>query len=221
VSWRLVDGVPVPDAVGGHAALDFCNTRAGWGAPAPKEYLTGPHALVVWARTTGLLASPGPGPTGPGDRAGDDDPAEDDALARALALRDALYACALHRGDPADWALVSAEAARARAAAVLVPAAGGQAAVWRPDPALGPAATALTAVAAAAEDLLTSSLCAFVAACPGEGCGWLFADRRGKRRWCSMAACGNRAKARRYAERRAVDGAVTQRSGGTTNRPNS
>ena len=63
-------------------------------------------------------------------------------------------------------------------------------------------AAALAAVAAAAEDLLTSSLAAFVAACPGEGCGWLFADRRRSRRWCSMAACGNRAKARRYAERR-------------------
>lgn len=213
MSWRLVDGLPVPDAVGGHVALDFCNTRAGWGDPAPKEYLTAPRALVVWARSTGLLPPEGPGPGAPGH--------EDDALARALALREALYACALHRGGPADWALVSAEAARARAAAVLVPAADGQPAAWRPDPALGPAATALTAVAAAAEDLLTSSLSAFVAACPGEGCGWLFADRRGKRRWCSMAACGNRAKARRYAERRAGEASVTQRSVGTTNRPNS
>src|SRR3954447_10496657 len=63
MSWRLVDGVPVPDAVGGHPALDFCNTRAGWGDPAPKEYLTGPHALVVWARSTGLLPPPGPVPS--------------------------------------------------------------------------------------------------------------------------------------------------------------
>jgi predicted RNA-binding Zn ribbon-like protein len=59
-------------------------------------------------------------------------------------------------------------------------------------------------VALAAEGLLTSELSAFVSACPGAGCGWLFADRRGRRRWCSMAACGNRAKARRYAERHGV-----------------
>ena len=64
--------------------------------------------------------------------------------------------------------------------------------------------TRLRAVALAAEDLLTSDLVGYVAACPGVGCGWLFADRRRRRRWCSMAACGNRAKARRYAQRHGV-----------------
>ena len=218
VSWRLVDGVPVPDAVGGHLALDFCNTRAGWGDPAPKEYLTGPRALVVWARSTGLcrpITSIRPRRRSAGGR--------DDALARALALREALYACALHRGGPADWALVSAEAARARAAAVLVPAPDGQAArPGVPTPRSGPPPTALTAVAAAAEDLLTSSLSAFVAACPGEGCGWLFADRRGKRRWCSMAAVRQPAKAAAYAERRCRTTPNRYTAfGGHTNRPNS
>jgi hypothetical protein len=197
MSWRLVDGVPVPDAVGGHPALDFCNTRAGWGDPAPKEYLTRPRVLAVWARETGLLPAGALTPAGPSP-----EPRADDALARALALREALYACALHRGDPAQWALVSRASADARAAGLLVPGDAGQAARWQADPGLGPVEAALTAVAAAAEDLLTSSLSAFVAACPGEGCGWLFADRRGRRRWCSMAACGNRAKARRHAERR-------------------
>ena len=33
-----------------------------------------------------------------------------------------------------------------------------------------------------------------------EDCGWLFLDtsRSGRRRWCSMQSCGNRAKARRF-----------------------
>jgi predicted RNA-binding Zn ribbon-like protein len=36
--------------------------------------------------------------------------------------------------------------------------------------------------------------------CPSEHCGWLFVDETGnaRRLWCSMAACGNRAKARRH-----------------------
>jgi len=36
--------------------------------------------------------------------------------------------------------------------------------------------------------------------CANPDCGWLFlADSRaGKRRWCSMQSCGNRAKARRH-----------------------
>lgn len=31
-------------------------------------------------------------------------------------------------------------------------------------------------------------------------CGWLFLDstRNASRRWCDMAACGNRAKAKRF-----------------------
>jgi predicted RNA-binding Zn ribbon-like protein len=206
MSWRLVEGVPLPDAVGGHPALDFCNTRAGWGDPRPKEYLTDPSVLALWARENALVPAAGlPAATAldaaaPGDAAPGDAGAE--ALARALALRDALYACALHRGIAADWELVSAEAARARTLGRLVPGQGEEPAQWQLPEGVSPAAAALAAIAAAAEDLLTSSLAAFVAACPGEGCGWLFADRRRKRRWCSMAACGNRAKARRYAERR-------------------
>jgi len=206
MSWRLVEGVPLPDAVGGHPALDFCNTRAGWGDPRPKEYLTGPQVLALWARENGLLQAPAGVRGGSSARAEDsfgaDDAAERDVLARAVALREALYACALRRGTSADWDLVSAEAARARSLARLVPGEGEEPAGWRVPSGTSPATAALAAVAAAAEDLLTSSLAAFVAACPGEGCGWLFADRRRKRRWCSMAACGNRAKARRYAERR-------------------
>ena len=208
MSWRLVEGIPLPDAVGGHPALDFCNTRAGWGDLRPKEYLTGPHVLALWARENGLVPSDADlavdrgSESGARPGAGTHDGAQREALSRALALRDALYACALHRGAAADWELVSAEAAQARSLARLVPGPGEEPAGWRLPDGTAPAAAALAAVAAAAEDLLTSSLAAFVAACPGEGCGWLFADRRRKRRWCSMAACGNRAKARRYAERR-------------------
>jgi predicted RNA-binding Zn ribbon-like protein len=41
--------------------------------------------------------------------------------------------------------------------------------------------------------------------CAGEGCGWFFIDRSkaGRRRWCNMAACGNRVKVRRYRKRAA------------------
>lgn len=42
-----------------------------------------------------------------------------------------------------------------------------------------------------------------------DNCGWLFVDRsrNGSRRWCDMAVCGNRRKARRhYARRRTDDG---------------
>ncbi|MGW5195753.1 CGNR zinc finger domain-containing protein, partial [Kribbella sp. NPDC004138] len=43
---------------------------------------------------------------------------------------------------------------------------------------------------------------AHVRTCPS--CGWLFLDPRGRRRWCSMATCGNRAKVRAHAARTAA-----------------
>ena len=216
MSWRLVEGVPLPDAVGGHPALDFCNTRAGWGDLRPKEYLTDPRVLALWARHSGLTDAAGAEqpperPAGRPTATAAADLAAATAWTRALALRGALYACALGNGSPTDWALVAAEAADARARGRLV-GRDGEPARWVPLAPHRPAAGALWVVAMAAEDLLTSPLAPFVAACPGTGCGWVFADRRRKRRWCSMAACGNRAKVRRYAQRHGagatVDGEV-------------
>ena len=40
--------------------------------------------------------------------------------------------------------------------------------------------------------------------CANDGCGWAFEDtsRGGRRRWCEMSSCGNRAKVRRFRSRR-------------------
>jgi predicted RNA-binding Zn ribbon-like protein len=46
-----------------------------------------------------------------------------------------------------------------------------------------------------------------VSRCPGRGCGWLFLNTSGRRRWCSMSTCGSRDKMRRLHQRR------TRRSG--------
>jgi predicted RNA-binding Zn ribbon-like protein len=44
-------------------------------------------------------------------------------------------------------------------------------------------------------------------ACPEDSCGWAFYDRSRNRSstWCSMAVCGNRAKARAFRARRAAE----------------
>ena len=54
-----------------------------------------------------------------------------------------------------------------------------------------------------AADLLISGKFTRIKQCSDESCGWLFLDRSqtGKRRWCSMADCGNRDKARRFYRR--------------------
>ncbi|WP_199781677.1 CGNR zinc finger domain-containing protein, partial [Streptomyces sp. HCCB10043] len=43
-----------------------------------------------------------------------------------------------------------------------------------------------------AADLLAAPRRLTVRACPGKGCGWLFLDTAGRRRWCSLGVCGQR-----------------------------
>jgi predicted RNA-binding Zn ribbon-like protein len=176
-----VEGLTLPVRLGGHPALDFCNTAAGWGEAERKEYLLSYEHLGVWAREAGLVDAVRP------SRAGGE------VLARALRFRDALYPVLLGSGDERSWSVVGAEVERAAAAARF--SSPGQ---WTlpasPD-------RPLLAVAAAAGELLAARDRPPVRACPGLGCGWLFQDPRGRRRWCDMAVCGNRAKARRHAAR--------------------
>jgi predicted RNA-binding Zn ribbon-like protein len=56
-------------------------------------------------------------------------------------------------------------------------------------------------VAVSAIELLTQGPVDRLGECPS--CGWLFLDtsKNRRRRWCSMATCGSRDKARRYYER--------------------
>ncbi len=58
-------------------------------------------------------------------------------------------------------------------------------------------------VVRSAADLLTSDEVTSLRECASETCGWLFVDRSRTRRrkWCDMAVCGNRAKARRHYQR--------------------
>jgi predicted RNA-binding Zn ribbon-like protein len=77
----------------------------------------------------------------------------------------------------------------------------------RDDKRLGPAAAARIAgsIARSAADLLTSGELERIKVCDAHDCGWFFVDvsRNRSRRWCDMAGCGNRVKARRYRERHA------------------
>jgi predicted RNA-binding Zn ribbon-like protein len=60
-------------------------------------------------------------------------------------------------------------------------------------------------VLSASVELLTSASRDFVRQCEDAHCGWLFLDRSNarKRRWCSMADCGNRNKVRNFYRREA------------------
>lgn len=182
-----VDGVVLPLRMSGEPALELCNTAAGWGEPEPKEYLRGYGELVLWARESGLV-EPGAAEWLRAEAASRR-AAATAVLGRALRLRAAVYATALG-GD--SWEAVAVEAERAARSARLTPTG------W-----LLPETLDLPVLAAAraAAEFLVSDRRSAVRACPGRRCGWLFVDPTRRRRWCSMATCGNREKQRRHAER--------------------
>ena len=192
--YEVVAGMPLPARLSGHPALDFCNTWYGWDGHAPGDYLRSYEHLAVWAGFVGLL---------PHDRVTSllSTPDQEQAtaiLGRARRFRADLYEVIRNGAPGPAWDRVANEVHAAATAIRLRPGAG--TARWD-IPADAGLSAPLLAVAWAAAGLLTSADRSIVRACPGTGCGWLFLDRRGRRRWCAMAACGNRAKARRFTAR--------------------
>jgi predicted RNA-binding Zn ribbon-like protein len=190
---RSVDGLVLPATVADDPALDFCNTRAGWNSAEPREYLTTYDHLVVWAREAGLIDGRVAARLRSGAATGEH------VLERALALRSALHRACTDPEDVAAWDDVAAVASAAASAAVLTrEAPPGRR--WAIPESTG-LELPLLELGRASGDLLASTDLRAVRSCPGHGCGWLFLDPRGRRRWCTMAVCGNRAKARRHAAR--------------------
>lgn len=193
---RDVDGVTLPLAVAGHPALELCNTRAGWGDAEPREYLGTYADLVVWARELGLLP---PATTRRLLRDAATDPITAmEVLERTRALRSDLYAVLTSpAAPPAALRRLTTELAEAATTVRLQHGPEGLR-LARDDESL---AAPLRAVADATRQLVEDGLSTDVGRCPGAGCGWLFLRNGRSRRWCIMAICGNRAKARRHAER--------------------
>ncbi len=193
---RLVEGVRLPLSLGGHPGIELCNTRAGWGAPRPKEYLASYEHLTRWAEVNGLIDAAAAERS---LRLGDRRPRlAAELVHRTIELRGSLYAVLVEHDRGSSLRAVAAEAELARLAERLERADGAAPARWelRPDRALD---LPLLAVARAAGDLVTDPLADKVSACPMPDCGWLFENVHGRRRWCSMAWCGNRTKVRRHA----------------------
>jgi predicted RNA-binding Zn ribbon-like protein len=62
----------------------------------------------------------------------------------------------------------------------------------------------LWAIAKSAGELLTSADSGLIRPCDDDSCRWFFLDRSKNhtRRWCDMKVCGNRAKARKFYQKR-------------------
>ncbi|MFJ7066708.1 BTAD domain-containing putative transcriptional regulator [Streptomyces sp. NPDC101115] len=179
----------LPWTTGGHPALEFCNTYAGWRrdpAVPGSDWLRGYPALAAWAGHHDLADD------SLVDRllkeAADRPDAAATALAEARDFRAALYACLTDPADARAFRTVADAARRAARSAVLTLGPDGLAR-WRLTPSAG-LDLPLLAVARAAADLLADPRRLTLRACPSADCGWLFLDESGRRRWCSLATCG-------------------------------
>jgi predicted RNA-binding Zn ribbon-like protein len=171
----------------GHVTLEFLATLAGrLGEPADR--LRDPGDLSRWLDDAGLARRT---------------QCDERLLADARELREAIYSVLdrARRGTRpghADLDLINAWARRPGLTPQLGPGLARTAA--GPEP----AEAALAQLARESVEFLTSDDLGRIRNCADAGCSLLFVDRSrpGRRRWCSMERCGNRAKTTRYRRKR-------------------
>ena len=166
---------------GGHAALDLTATLAGRLKEQQRELLVAPADLNRWLVSSGL-AQRFPA-------------ANERDLAMGKVLREAIYVLATSGRSEAAREQLNKIAAGRAATPQLTAATG----LVRE----GTAAELLTTLAQLAVELLGNDASSRIRQCEGSGCALLFLDlsRSGRRRWCSMDGCGNRAKAEAFRRR--------------------
>lgn len=192
----------MPRLLGGSLALDFINTVDPRHATRRTDYIPDYEALAEWAAYAGAVEQSAVERLQRVARSRSS--AAISVHRRTRALREASYgaiASALRDQPPraVDVGCISRELARARAGERLRH--DGNSFIVDAVAASEPLELLLGPVALAIGGLLVSADLSRVRECPGDdGCGWLFLDtsRNGRRRWCSMQVCGNRAKARRH-----------------------
>lgn len=181
--------------VGDDLALDFINTRYGTGA-ALRECLVDDASVVAWLKQVDVLPAGFSG-------------APEGLLALALKLREnaSLLVGAAKTGEGADAGVVNNVLEDGRASRELrwdVTSKSFQAITQRryDDP-----ASLLEPVAQAVMDLLTKTSMDLVRQCEAYDCTLMFRDttKSHRRRWCSMALCGNRMKVAAFRLRKRVD----------------
>ena len=196
------DVIPAPAA---DLCLDFANTRMWRGTASPEETLHRLEDVVSWCAARSIV---------PPERIqqfaslwSDRRDAATAALGEALAARELVYRlfstiAAGRVPAEADLQALSRALAETPARTTVAPTPTGYA--WRVPPAEPAANALLTPVLWSAGDLLVSKRLDRIRQCANPQCLWLFLDdsKSGNRRWCSMSACGNRAKAHRHYLRR-------------------
>lgn len=186
-----VDDQWLPWSTSGHPALEFCNTYAGWGRGEDRlpgsEWLRGYATLAVWAYHMDLIEERSVTRLREQALRQPDEAAA--ALTEARRFRTNLYTCLTGPEDARAFKVVAGTVEDAARHSVFTRGEDGLG-HWHPAPSAG-LRLPLLAVARSAGELLADPRHFTVRSCPSEDCGWLFLDASGRRRWCSLATCGD------------------------------
>ena len=188
----------------GALCLDFANTVSWRGSGAPAERLPTYEEFIRFAEQSRLLSADEARQLR--REAGRRPEAATRALRRAVALRETLYRTFSRLAGgrsplPADVQILNESLPTALTRLRVTAGADGFGWKWEGDPqALD---RLIWPVARDAAVFLTSADLSRLRACQNPQCRWVFHDgtRSRTRRWCSMAVCGNRMKARRHYDR--------------------
>ncbi|MGH7657889.1 MAG: CGNR zinc finger domain-containing protein [Gemmatimonadales bacterium] len=195
-----IRGLPI---VGGNLALDLANTTSERHGGTPRERLLDYDDVVTWARRVNLVSAAHARAL---REAAERHPRlAATALERVRAFREMTYRIfsAIANGRKpaaADLAHLTAALRESTSHRELDWNRGPR---WKRISGGDDLAALLRPVADNAESLLFGDELGRVKECHGEDCNWLFVDssRNRSRRWCDMADCGNRSKARRFYSR--------------------
>jgi predicted RNA-binding Zn ribbon-like protein len=194
---------PTFEFTAGSLCLDFTNAL-GRRLEAPVDSIRAYSDLVAWAVQAGILA-PSQGQRLL-ERAGREPERAADTVRRAAHLREGTYLAFSRLAGgrpPPEEELQTINRLLAEALPHLRLRQAESRCRWEWLVPEGTVDQMLWPVVRSAAELLTSDRVERVRECASETCSWLFLDasRNGRRKWCDMASCGNRAKARRYYER--------------------
>jgi predicted RNA-binding Zn ribbon-like protein len=191
--------------VGGDLSLDFNNTVDWLGIePQAGERLTDYGRLVAWAREGGVLSVETEQSLL--ERSSDHPTAASKALQRALQTRSLIHRiffAVLNDPDAVFPELAQLNSLLTESPAQLEYDEDQKGFTWTWAYDHDQLTSLLQPVVWSASQLLTSPDTTRVKTCTNDDCGWLFLDtsRKHNRKWCEMAVCGNRAKARRFYHR--------------------
>ena len=190
--------------------IDFVNTLSWRGREVSAEELVNYGDLITWSRQVGIIT---PQDANKLFKKADRHPADGEKVLRgAVDLRETIYrifGAIIENQKPAkdDLATFNNYLSKTMSFSQIINTQKGFS--WDSSGDKSKMDWVLNPVIRSAADLLVSDELKKLKSCSDPMCGWLFLDisRNQSRRWCDMKDCGNRAKAKRfYQKKKTIEG---------------